>query len=271
LAWFTATGEAITTTVVEVGLIDSFKEVTPALASPGPGNVLTYVLHIVNSGPLALSGVEVYDDLPWENATYQRDAVATAGDVVSDIVSLMWTGNVAPFSEELVTMTVLVDEDYSGPLTNTATITHPDLLQPVEVVAVAYVTDKPELRISKTADPDPVQVGHVLAYTLKVSNLGQKATDLVITDTVPGNVTYVSGGALEGDVVRWEQAALNPGESTTFNFRATVEGGDRVINDDYAVSCTEGEIAFGDPVITVVQGGGYGIYLPLVLRGYSAP
>ncbi len=48
---YSNTGIPVTTTVREVGLIDSYKEVTPTAVFPGPGNVLTYALHIVNSAP----------------------------------------------------------------------------------------------------------------------------------------------------------------------------------------------------------------------------
>ncbi|MGD2078815.1 MAG: hypothetical protein PVH18_10550, partial [Chloroflexota bacterium] len=58
-------GLPVTTTVREVGLIDSFKEVTPVLSLPGPGNILTYTVHVVNSGPYSLSDVTLYDWLPW--------------------------------------------------------------------------------------------------------------------------------------------------------------------------------------------------------------
>jgi len=112
------TGPAITTTVHEVGLIASYKVVTPTVALPGPDTVLTFRVHIVNSGPDSYSGVSVYDWLPWEDSTYQRDAVATAGQIISDIVSVEWYGDVAPFSEEVITMTVLVDPEFKGAITN---------------------------------------------------------------------------------------------------------------------------------------------------------
>ena len=49
----TNTGEPVTTVVREVGLIDSYKTVTPTWSLPGPANVLTFVLHIANSSPVA--------------------------------------------------------------------------------------------------------------------------------------------------------------------------------------------------------------------------
>ncbi len=269
---FLNVGESVTTTVMEVGLIDSYKEVTPVLALPGPGNVLTYYLHIVNTSPLSLTGVTVYDYLPWLPSTYQRDAVASAGDVVSDIVSVQWTGDVDAFSSEVVTLTVLVDEDYQGPVANTAFISHPDLLEDVEVEAVAYITEEPVLAITKQASPAPVEKGGELFYTIKVTNLGQQATSLTISDTIPANTTYItdsatSGGQLVGNDVLWEDIpALDPGESRPFGFRVRVEGGTEIVNDQYIVTCREGVIGVGAPVTTNVVRGGFDIYLPLVLR-----
>jgi len=268
--WFSNTGTPVTTTVKEVGLIDSYKEVTPTLVSPGPGNVLTYFLHIVNSGPISLTGVSAYDFLPWESSTYQRDAEASAGEVISDIVSIKWVGDVDAFSEEVVTFTTVVDEDTRGPVTNTAVISHPDLLNPVEVDAVAYVTEKPVLEITKQASKNTVQTGDTLKYTIRVVNRGQRATDLVITDTLPANTEYVpgSGGSLKDDRVEWTTAALEPGESREFLFSVTVteRGTGEVINDRYGVMCDEGVSARGKPVVTEVKAERHWIYLPLVLR-----
>ena len=262
-------GPTVTTTVQEVGLIDSFKEVTPTLARPGAGNVLTYVLHIVNSSALPLTGVTVRDVLPWQSSTYQRDAVASSSAVVSDIVTVRWTGDVGAFASEMITLTVLVDPDYEGPVTNTATISHTSLLSPVIVEAVAYVTNRPVLFISKSASPDPVQTGAELAYTLRVVNAGQQATGLVITDVLPSNGEYVVGSATAGGQfasgqVRWEMPVLKPGEDSAFAFRVKVKGGSQIVNEQYAVSSAEGVTAAGSPVVTSIAGGA--LYLPIIRK-----
>jgi uncharacterized repeat protein (TIGR01451 family) len=249
------TGEPVTTTVREVGLVDSFKVVTPTLARPGPGNVLTYTLHVVNSSPAPLYGVSLYDIMPWEHATYRRDAVASAGELISDIVSLDWSGDLTPFSQELITFSVLVDSDFSGVLTNTATITHTSLRAPVKISAVAYITDQPVLTLSKVATPDPVDLGGDLRYTLRVQNLGQRATVLVLTDTVPANTSCIdgsatAGGQLQGDQVRWVFPLLEPGETRNFSFSVKVLEGTGVLNDRYRVSSAEGATASGVPVYT---------------------
>ncbi|NHX34782.1 hypothetical protein HA388_32770, partial [Escherichia coli] len=77
---------------------------------------------------------------------------------------------VAPFSEEVITLTVLVDSDFTGILTNTAVISHSTLLNEVVVEAVAYVTDRPVLDIRKSAEIIQAESEEQLQYTIQVSN-----------------------------------------------------------------------------------------------------
>lgn len=265
------TGVPVTTTVKEVGLIDSFKTVTPTLVRPGPENTLTFTVYVVNSSPIPLSEVHVWDVLPWQNSTYQRDGIASAGQIISDIVSLDWVGNVGPYSTEVITFSVLVDANYSGAITNTAIISHTDLREPVPVQAVAYITDKPVLQITKTASPNPVPVDSELLYTIKVVNLGQQATNLVITDTIPFNTEYVpgsasSGGQLIGDTVQWQIPVLEPGDQFSFSFTVHVVGGKYIVNDHYRVSSAEKVSADGKAVVTIVFYDYHEVFLPIVRK-----
>ena len=57
----------------------------------------------------------------------------------------------------------------------------------------APVVNNADLEISKTDSPDPVLVGGQLVYTITVKNNGPHiALDVVVTDTLPASVTYVS-------------------------------------------------------------------------------
>ena len=268
-----SSGPPVTTTVQEVGLVHSFKVVTPVVALPEETNVLTYYLHIVNTSGLSLTGVSVYDFLPWQDSTYQRDAAASAGSVISDIVSVEWAGSVAAFSSEIVTFTVLVDQDFRGAITNTAIISHAGLLTDVVVDVVAYITDLPVLRIVKSASPGEVESGRILHYTIGVTNMGQPATQLAITDVIPSNVTYLPDSATQGGILleddtqlAWEILVLKPEETREFEFDVTVGSGGSVVNDQYAVACDEGVTATGEPVVTQISRSE--LYLPLVFRNF---
>ncbi len=171
---------------------------------------------------------------------------------------------------------MVANPGYQGPITNTAVISHPDLLSEIERQVVAYVTDKLVLSITKSASPDPVDKGAELRYTIQVEALGLQATALVITDTIPEGTTYVpgsatSGGQLVGDQVRWQIGKLEPNESSTFEFRVTVNDGSQVTNDQYAVTSAEGVVGVGDRVVTRISGGGGvggDVYLPIILKNY---
>ena len=264
------TGEPITTVVKEVGLINSYKTVTPTLSFPGEDNPLTFVIHVVNTSPAPLTGVQLHDLLPWQSSTYQRDAVTTGGSVISDIVSIDWSGDVAPLSEKLITFTVQVDPWYQGAVTNTAYISHTSLLDEVAAQAVAYITRDPVLHITKEASPSPVYSGSDLLYTLLITNLGQQATELVVTDTIPTNTNFVpysasGNGQLYSNQVRWEFPVLPAGEQQELSFRVRVSGFDDIVNSSYRVSSAEGASDVGEPVITKVLGL-LRVFLPVVMR-----
>ena len=166
---------------------------------------------------------------------------------------------------------MLVDDRYTGAITNTAVISHPDLLNEVTVEAIAYITDQPVLQISKTASPDPVATENELLYTIQVENLGQLATSLIITDMIPVGTTYVpdsatAGGQLTDGVLEWETLTLEPNESQTYQFRVAVGRGKTVINEQYGVSSGEGVFAVGSPVVTRITGGSLDVFLPVIIK-----
>jgi uncharacterized repeat protein (TIGR01451 family) len=271
-AFFTKLGEPVTTTVKAVGLIDSFKTATPQIQPPGPEQVVTYAVHLVNSGPHYLQDVTLYDFLPWQDSTYQRDATAGSGQVISDIVSVQWQGDLSPNSTEIVEMSVLVDPYFTGALLNQGVISHTLLAEPVIVEAVAYISDKPIFEITKAASHVETAEGDEIYYTILVRNMGQRATEIEIVDSLPGNTSYLPGSAnkngwLDGNEVHWSLPLLEPGESVEVSFGVSVGSGSVVVNDLYWVSSAEGVTTFGEPVVTVVaEFESNDVYLPLILK-----
>ncbi len=133
-------------------------------------------------------------------------------------------------------------------------------------------TTLPALQISKSAPGTPVGPGSTLQYSVKVQNFGNiTATNVVITDPVPANTTFVaagSGGALVGSNVVWTvpQVAkpvavstggslgvgLQPGAATvTFTVQITntgvVTAGSVITNDGFMAKSTEVPTVFGSP------------------------
>ena len=167
-----------------------------------PGDVLTYVVSVSNTGNQNATGVVVTDALPaWVAFVNASDGgINTNGTVVWQIGSLAGGSSVTrlvsvrvnasvPSGVTAITNTVTVADDGvngvdSTPANNTS--------QDVDVVEVA-----PDLVIDKNDGGLPrITPNGLVTYTLTVSNVGnQDATGVVVTDVVPANTTFGTGPA----------------------------------------------------------------------------
>jgi uncharacterized repeat protein (TIGR01451 family) len=69
--------------------------------------------------------------------------------------------------------------------------------------AFAAPVDPANLSLTKSDSPDPVATGAVLTYTLRVRNAGpDDATNTVVTDHLPGGVTFSSASPSAGECSR---------------------------------------------------------------------
>ncbi len=128
----------------------------------------------------------------------------------------------------------------------------------------------PALQIGVTDDGRPVGPGSSLTYQITIKNYGNiTATNVVITNPVPANTSFVaagSGGTVVGSNVVWNVplvampvqvstggslgVGLVPGStSVTFTVQITtaLNTGDVVTNDGYRVTSAEGTSAVGSP------------------------
>jgi uncharacterized repeat protein (TIGR01451 family) len=119
------------------------------------------------------------------------------------------------------------------------------------------------------ATPTPVHNGSELLYTLQVENLGQQATELVVTDTVPLGSQYVpysasGNGQVSSGLVTWQFPVLPAGGVQQFSFKVEVDGLLSLVNANYGVSCAEGVDASGSPVVTTIIGNN--VFLPMISK-----
>ncbi len=87
----------------------------------------------------------------------------------------------------------------------------------------------PRLAVTKQANPDVVQAGAQLTYTMYVTNTGYMTLTATVTDTLPGFITLgeTSGGTLilAGGVVTWTPTIAAPGGVWMETIVVTVEAG----------------------------------------------
>lgn len=163
--------------------------------SPDPvtaGELLTYTITITNNGPSDALNVQVADTLP-AGVTF----VSTNGCTEDpNGVPTCTLGTIAASSSAQYTVTVTVDSDTLGTITNNATVSADTTLINTGDDSAAedtLVEAEADLTITKSDSPDPVIAGDTLTYTLTITNSGPSdALNVVVTDTLPSGVTFVS-------------------------------------------------------------------------------
>jgi len=167
-------------------------------ATPDPvltGAPLTYTLSVANSGPNATTSVMVTDTLP---ASVTFVGVAAPGwscGQSSGVVTCSLATLAVGAAPDIVIHTNAPGAP--GVFTNTASLSSalPDLTPANNATSITTLGADAlaDLSISKSNDPDPVNIGSPLTYTLRISNTGPSpATTVRVTDTLPSGVAVTS-------------------------------------------------------------------------------
>lgn len=170
------------------------KSVAPAV--PVEKEQLVYTVSVTNFGPDEATGVVVTDLLP-AGLTYVSAAPSQG---TYDAGTGEWiVGALAASQVETLAITALVKTNTAGTsITNSAVRTATDQVDTNAANDSAAVVVEPTqapLDIFKTVDPaGTVGSGDTLTYTILVTNHSAQAqTGVDVTDTLPGDVTYVPG------------------------------------------------------------------------------
>lgn len=202
-----------------------------------PEDTVVYTVTVTNTGPSTAPGVILTDVLPagvtFVSATMEGQAgVESGGTITFPAV------NISSGSTQTATITVTVDTLTDGLISNTASVqdlsaagennvTNNSASADVTVVAEA------DLGVTKTVSSAASQVGGTLTYTIDVTNSGPSAaSNVVITDTLPVGVTFVSGTGPAGEaltsvggVVTANVATLAAGASDSMTINVSIEAG----------------------------------------------
>ncbi|MGH2597358.1 MAG: DUF7507 domain-containing protein [Actinomycetota bacterium] len=194
------------TTTVVVLSADLSVTKTDGVASVTPGSSTTYTITIANAGPsIEPAGVVLADPIPAGTVGSELEADCA---IALGVFVCTTSAPLAPGGSVSYQLTLNVPASFaSATLSNTAGITFAPLADPdntndsaTDVDAVGASAD---LSITKTDAPDPVTVGGSLTYTLTITNAGPSdASGVVVTDTLPGPVTFGSATPSQGACVQ---------------------------------------------------------------------
>ncbi|WP_370582692.1 GEVED domain-containing protein [Plantibacter sp. VKM Ac-2885] len=239
-------GECTTTTNVRSYTVEK----TASAQTATPGTAVTYTVTVTNTGTAAYTAdapASFSDDLSavLDDATYNADASATAGEVSFTSPTLSWAGPLEIGSPVTVTYTVTVNAAGTGDktLTNTVTPTTPGGTCTTEG-SCTTTTQVQSFTVEKTASAPTATPGSVLTYTVTVTNTGQIAytaeapasfsDDLsAVLDDATYNDDATAGATVSGNTLSWS-GALPVGESVTVTYSVTVKQpntGDNVLTN----------------------------------------
>jgi uncharacterized repeat protein (TIGR01451 family) len=117
----------------------------------------------------------------------------------------------------------------------------------------------PNLRVTKTAQPEPVSPGGLLNYTIRYENIGgSDAHDVVIKETYNKSLTFLTSDPAPdtGTVNRWSLGVLKMGESGRIQIQARVSAlalPGAIITNQVELMCKENSSAIS--IINTTVGG----------------
>ena len=232
-----ANNTATATTMVRVSAdlkINKVDTVDPVAAGSG----MAYTIVITNTGPSDAVGVKITDTLP-AGVSYVTHVPMPEWicQVVASELRCSRAASVVANARLQIDVAILVDPGRTGTLSNLVRV-GAATADPVTAnntdTELTVVSPQSDLSITKVESIDPVIAGTNLTYTLTVSNAGpSNAVSLVVTDTLPANVTYQSYGGssgwtcslLTGNRLRCTRASLNVSTSSIVTVLTRVNSG----------------------------------------------
>ena len=240
-----------------------------------PGNLVTYVVTLRNTGNAPVSGLLVTDDLGGYDfngttvypLTYEDGSVALfingvpqAAPAVTAGPPLVLSGITVPAGGDVVIVYQARANAYANPaaggtIDNTVTVTGDGLSAPITATETVGATAEPMLTISKSITPAQVVDNDRVTYTFVIQNSGNQAVvatdDAAITDTFDPILTALT---VTFNGVSWTQGVqYNYNEAT--GLFATVPGQILVPAATYVQDPVTGAYAATPGIATLVVTG----------------
>jgi uncharacterized repeat protein (TIGR01451 family) len=165
---------------------------TPNQANYNVGDTVTYNLDITNNGPDTATNLQVTDTLPAGLTWISGGSYNPATRLITWTLATLLAG-----SHFQPSFTATVNPGTQGnTIDNTASARDDQRPTPVTSNTASIHINNAPLTVTKTTDRSPAEynVGENVIYTIDVVNNveGDPATGVVVTDTLPAGLTYVS-------------------------------------------------------------------------------
>jgi uncharacterized repeat protein (TIGR01451 family) len=186
------------------------------------GTQMVYTLRCANVGDSPVNNVTVVDVMPTGLPVV---GVSPAPDVAS-LPMLRWSLGTLGAGEVRTMVITTTAPASTGVITNSAVMGAWQNVLTQTLFATQIVGGGPVLQMTKDASVSTAEAGRALVYTIRYQNLGnQAATNVVLTDTLPSDVTVVATyplATLIGQQRKWDLGILNPNDQGQVVITTTV-------------------------------------------------
>ena len=202
--------------------------------SPNPvlaGNNITYMLTVTNNGPSPTSAanVMVMDTLP-AGVTFVSATPTTgscgfaAGAITCSLGTLAAGASVNIVVVDMVNAATTAGTMITSTFMESSTTSDPNAANgSVMLSTIVAVPNDADVSVTKSGSPNPVNLNSTLVYTIQVRNNGPAvATNVMLSDTLPAAVTYVSSSSTQG-------TCTQAGGTVTCNNIGTMSVGELVV------------------------------------------
>ena len=206
------------------------------------GEEVTYTIGIWNRGPDRARDVILTDTLPAGMALIS--ATASQGSCTGANPIVCTLGDLPPGA--VATVTLLVRAESPGNLCDRASVRtggmDPNLSNNDVTECTTVESQAVNLVVRKTDDPDPVELGQNLTYTVTVMNQGPAtATEVVLSDLLPPEVSAISATASAGNCslgppITCFLPDLDPGASAVIRIVVSTQAVGEACNEATAVA-----------------------------------
>ena len=205
-----------------------------------PGQEITYVIRIKNTGNLATSTIRTVDAIP-EGTEIVEGTISEGGVLANGKIT--WKNVIkAGDTVELTFKVKVISETEVTLISNTAKVNGEDT-PTTETPVATTAKDVYVVVDGNLANAESAKVGDTLRYVITITNNSNVPGKTTVTDTIPDGTEIVDGtisedGKLDGRTITWNDVAVKANGETTVSFDVT-------INQDRTESVTNVAIVGG--------------------------
>lgn len=170
-------------------------------ASAVSGDTLVYTVAVTNNGAAPVNNTVLTDIIPQGSALVPGSVIVNGVSApLANPAAGIPIGTLAPSASATVTFEVMITMPVPSTIANQSTVSFTSGAFSAASLSniVNTPVTQPVIALVKTADTNNATVGSIVVYTIAVSNTGNLAAQVTLTDTIPAGTSFVANSVVVG-------------------------------------------------------------------------